>query len=265
LTDEKPIVTRILADGSGNESPSRNVTAGTLRKGHAHGPDLPSRAGDTVEADLHRGKPRALGIDATYTFQVSPVRTLPTSYPRRSGSKKGTNRTRQVYRHDDAQGTDGPRHILLRVRATTEPFEGPFMACLPRRRLQPGTGGAISDDNYIVDFEDFFQFALAFGKKKGEDGFIEKCDLDRCQVIDFDDSHLRRGLRQALLSLGPAGQAGDSFALPTNPSLRPSFGRRCVSDRRRGIYGVCLSGGTRCSKGYGIRIGFDPDRLESWG
>ncbi len=38
-----------------------------------------------------------------------------------------------------------------------------------------------------VDFDDFFLFAAAFGKKQGESGFEAKFDLSTNGVIDFDD------------------------------------------------------------------------------
>ena len=43
------------------------------------------------------------------------------------------------------------------------------------------------DGNGTVDFDDFFAFAGAFGKKTGEEGFEGKFDLVKSGEIDFDD------------------------------------------------------------------------------
>lgn len=52
------------------------------------------------------------------------------------------------------------------------------------------TGGAPSpdfDDNGVVDFDDFFQFASAFGKKRSDAEFDAKFDLDGNGEVDFND------------------------------------------------------------------------------
>ena len=43
------------------------------------------------------------------------------------------------------------------------------------------------DGNGAVDFDDFFAFAAAFGKRQGEAAYEAKYDLSKNGVIDFDD------------------------------------------------------------------------------
>ena len=61
------------------------------------------------------------------------------------------------------------------------------------RRLffqDPGALASDFDGNGMVDFEDFFLFAAAFGTRKGEAGFSAKYDLDGNGTIGFDDFFL---------------------------------------------------------------------------
>ncbi len=46
------------------------------------------------------------------------------------------------------------------------------------------------DGNGKVDFDDFFLFADAFGKKQGEAGFEAKFDLNKNGAVDLDDFFL---------------------------------------------------------------------------
>lgn len=43
------------------------------------------------------------------------------------------------------------------------------------------------DSDGTVDFNDFFRFAVAFGRKKGDTGFETKFDLDGDSEVDFSD------------------------------------------------------------------------------
>jgi hypothetical protein len=43
------------------------------------------------------------------------------------------------------------------------------------------------DGSGAVDFDDFFAFAAAFGKKQGEAGFDAKYDLSKNGTVDFED------------------------------------------------------------------------------
>jgi hypothetical protein len=46
------------------------------------------------------------------------------------------------------------------------------------------------DGNGKVDFDDFFLFAAAFGRKQGEAGFEAKFDLNKSGAVDLDDFFL---------------------------------------------------------------------------
>jgi hypothetical protein len=43
------------------------------------------------------------------------------------------------------------------------------------------------DGNGVVDFDDFFAFAAAFGKRQGEAAYEARYDLSKNGVVDFDD------------------------------------------------------------------------------
>ncbi len=49
------------------------------------------------------------------------------------------------------------------------------------------------DGNGVVDFDDFFLFAAAFGLKQGQAGFDAKYDLSSNGMVDFDDFFIFAG------------------------------------------------------------------------
>ncbi|MBI2172831.1 MAG: hypothetical protein HYT73_01305 [Candidatus Aenigmarchaeota archaeon] len=75
------------------------------------------------------------------------------------------------------------------------------------------------DRDGIVDFDDFFMFADAFGKRTGESGFNAKFDLDKDGVVDYTDFFAfadNFGKRRVVRTLGTARSCSGSTPSGTN-------------------------------------------------
>jgi hypothetical protein len=94
----------------------------------------------------------------------------------------------RLYVADQGSFTD-PKSagLLIYDAATGEKLKGPISTGLPPNGIAFITIGADFDGNGAVDFEDFFAFAAAFGKRRGDAGFDAKYDLSQNGAVDFDD------------------------------------------------------------------------------
>ncbi|OGG49123.1 MAG: hypothetical protein A3F84_26790 [Candidatus Handelsmanbacteria bacterium RIFCSPLOWO2_12_FULL_64_10] len=94
-----------------------------------------------------------------------------------------------LYVADQGSFTDPKSAGLLIYNPVTRvKSKGPISTGLPPNGIAFVTVLAADfDGSGAVDFEDFFAFAAAFGKKQGDAGFDAKYDLSKNGVVDFDD------------------------------------------------------------------------------
>ena len=206
------------------------------------------------------------GIPLTYTFQVSTQEDFSdlvdsaTEVPDGNESA-GAGLTAWTV---TVELTDGATYYL-RVRANDGAFDGPFMTAqeievdaTPIVRL-----GDFNND-FVVDLDDFFQFAVEFGK----DAIGEKAvlDLSGNGKVDLDDFFTFAGLFGTEYENPGGSKPAVASSIRTDPSVRATF---------KAVSGFPAMGeeftasidfeGTEDLKGYGVRIEYDPDRLHLMG
>ena len=76
--------------------------------------------------------------------------------------------------------------MLRRCRASLL-FLTPILLTQPLGGQSTDVAASDFDGSGIVDFSDFLEFAAAFGKKAGDEGYDSKYDLDGSNAVDFGD------------------------------------------------------------------------------
>jgi len=77
--------------------------------------------------------------------------------------------------------------LSIKITGGSKDFKPGASVVISSRTIAGGIPSPDFDGNGVVNFDDFFLFATAFGMKQSDTGFDNKFDLNSDGVIDFSD------------------------------------------------------------------------------
>ena len=205
---------------------------------------------DRVTLTVSNAQPgRSSGI-LTYTFHVSTSELFDDIVARGAGIAQGSETTSWSFDKELEPGLE----YWWRARADDELFDGPwsFPSFFAVSQVTANPGDFNADG--MVNFDDFFLFADAFGSGEGETSFNASMDLSVNGRVDFDDFFLFADL---------FGTVYSSSRLLVDSGVDTELEFSAISHLHNGDLQVDLVASNADGwRGIGLIVAYDPTILE---